>query len=192
MVSSIPAPPKHGGSGGFIAAAVIMLLLTGGLIFWKFRSKPAPAPPPVASASAPQSPVLEEPPPPPPPPSAVADAGEKVEKPVVHGHWSGGCSGTCKGSASALLRSALRGKAGQARGCYERALRVNPTLKGHLAVNVRIGPEGQVCSASIASNGLGSAGVANCVLQMFRAGKFPAPQGGCVDTQVPMNFIPKP
>lgn len=190
MASSVPPPPKHGGSGGFIAAAVIMLLLTGGLIYWKVSKKPAPSPVPKASATAQQQPVFDQPPPPPPPPSAVPEAGPK-EKVVSHGHWRGGCSGTCRGSAPALLRSALSAKAGQARGCYERALRVNPTLKGHLVVNVRVGPEGQVCGASIQSNSLGSPAVANCVLQMFRAGKFPAPHGGCVDTRVPMNFVPK-
>jgi hypothetical protein len=48
-----------------------------------------------------------------------------------------------------------------------------------------------VCSAGIASNSVGDPGVASCVLGMFRSGSFPAPQGGCVDAQVPMNFIPK-
>jgi hypothetical protein len=89
------------------------------------------------------------------------------------------------------LRSALAAKAGQARGCYERALRQNTMLQGRLVVNVRVGPQGQVCSAGIGQNALGDPGVASCVLQMFRAGTFPPAQGGCVDTAVPMNFVPK-
>jgi hypothetical protein len=55
----------------------------------------------------------------------------------------------------------------------------------------RIGPDGQVCSASISQNTLGDATVASCISQMFRSGKFPAPKGGCVDVQVPLNFVPR-
>ena len=38
---------------------------------------------------------------------------------------------------------------------------------------------------------LGDGTIASCVVQMFRAGTFPPPQGGCVDAAVPMNFVPK-
>ncbi len=109
----------------------------------------------------------------------------------VVGGGGGGCGGTCKGTASAALQSALRGRAGQSRGCYERGLRQNALLQGKITVAIRIGPTGQVCSASIASNSVGDPGVASCVVGMFRSGTFPAPQGGCVDAAVPMNFIPK-
>ena len=64
-------------------------------------------------------------------------------------------------------------------------------LQGKIVVSIRVGPSGQVCSANIASNSVGDPGVASCVLGMFRSGTFPAPEGGCVDAQVPMNFIPK-
>ena len=190
--SSPPPPPKHGGSGGFIAAAVVMLLLMGGLIYWKVGGKKPPPPEPPPPVATQKPPMLEEPPPPPPPKEEVEEAGPKTPT-VQHGtyHPSGGCSGTCKGTATGALRAALRGRAGQARGCYERALRLNATLKGRLVVNVRLGPQGQVCSASVGSNGLGDPAVASCVVEMFRSGKYPAPEGGCVDTAVPMNFVPK-
>lgn len=191
MAESLPPPPpKHGGSGGFIAAAIVMLLLMGGLIYWKVSGNKPPPPPPPPPKVAQKAPVLDEPPPPPPPASALVEAGPK--KVAHHGTWhGGGCSGECTGKATGALRAALRGRAGQARGCYEHALRTNSTLKGRMVVNVRLGPQGQVCSASVASNGLGNVAVANCVVEMFRTGKYPAPQGGCVDTAVPMNFVPK-
>lgn len=188
-------PPTKSGSGAFIAAAVIMLLIMGGLIYWKV-SGTKEEPKPVASAPPPpkEEVVFEEPPPPPPPPEE--DAGE--EKKVVRKGGgggvpkaAGGCSGACKGNATAQIKSALRARAGQARGCYNRALRLNATLQGKLTVAVRISPTGSVCSASITNNSLGDASVAACVVQMFRSASFPAPQGGCVDTAIPMNFVPK-
>jgi hypothetical protein len=187
-------PPHKSGGSGFIVAAIVMLLLVGGLVLWKTRGKEEPkqatnVPPPPTTT---QPPVLEQPPPPPPPPEP--DAGEKKQPSngkVKYTGGSGGCTGECKGTASAGLRSALRSRAGQARGCYERGLRQNAMLQGKIVVSIRVGPSGQVCSAGIASNSVGDPGVASCVLGMFRSGSFPAPQGGCVDAQVPMNFIPK-
>ena len=192
MVSTAPPPPKTGGSGGFIAAAVVMLLLMGGLIYWKLRggeepkATAPPPPPPTAPAT------LEEPPPPPPPIVEEPDAGQKVVKSVVKGKGGGatGCGGECSGP-SPQLQSALRGKAGQSRGCYERALRQNNLLQGRLVLNVKIGSQGQVCNANIVQNGLGDPGVASCVVQMFRAGSFPAPGNGCAEANVPLNFVPK-
>jgi outer membrane biosynthesis protein TonB len=191
--SSLPPTPKTGGSGGFIAAALVMLLLMGGLIWWKFRGGEEPKPndpPPVAST--PPQPTLDEPPPPPPPPEVTPDAGKKtVVKRGGGGRVTGGCGGECEGQAGASLRSALAGKAGASRRCYERALLQNATLQGRMVVGVRVGPQGEVCSANITQNGIGDPGLANCVVGMFRSSTFPAPQGGCVDTQVPMNFVPK-
>ncbi len=191
MAQSVAPPPK-GGSGAFIAAAIAMLLLMGGLIFWKLRGsdeKPVASVQPPPPATTPQ--VFEQPPPPPPPPPPPEeDAGKKPTGRVV-GVGGGGCAGECKGTAGATLQSALAAKAGAARGCYERGLRQNATLQGKLVISVRVGPGGQVCSAGVASNALGDPGVASCVVGLFRSASFPAPEGGCVDTQVPMNFVPK-
>lgn len=186
------APPPKGGSGAFIAAALAMLLLMGGLIFWKMRGSD-PKPQPTETAPPPPTPtqVFEQPPPPPPPPPPVEDAGTKPITKVGGPVGAGACGGECKGTASGALQSALASKAGASRGCYERALRQNATLAGKLVISVRIGPQGQVCSAGVASNGLGDPGVASCVVSMFRSASFPAPQGGCVDAQVPMNFVTK-
>ena len=190
--STRPPPPPKSGGGGFIVAAIVMLLLMGGLIYWKVGGKEDPQPvattPPVVSTPAP---VFEAPPPPPPPIEKTEDAGKKVVKAVRGGSGGGACGGECKGTAPAALQGALRGKAGAARGCYERALRQNAMLQGKIMVAVRVGAQGQVCSANIVSNTLGDPGVASCVLGMFRSSSLPPPNGGCVDVQVPMNFVPK-
>jgi hypothetical protein len=84
----------------------------------------------------------------------------------------------------------LGGKGGQARSCYERALTHNSSLTGKLVASVRVGPNGNVCTASASNDTLGDAAVTNCVLSRFRSGKFPKPIGGCVDVNVPLSFVP--
>jgi hypothetical protein len=89
------------------------------------------------------------------------------------------------------LQSVLRGKAGQARSCYERALTNNSSLSGSVVINVRVGPAGEACSASLGKDTLSDSVVTSCVLQRFRTGPYPKPSGGCVDAEVPINFVPR-
>jgi hypothetical protein len=139
-------------------------------------------------------PVFDEPPPPPPPIEEPVDAGKQTKTvSTVKKRPSGprGCAGACKGTSNAQLAGALQGAAGQARGCYERALRQNALLQGKLMVAVRVSPGGAICSSGIASDSLGDPSISSCVLQKFRSGTFPKPNGGCVDIHVPINFKPK-
>lgn len=190
--STTPPPPKNSGSG-YVAAGILMLLAMGGLIFWKLSGdKPQEAPQPPPPKLAEKKPVFDEPPPPPPPIEEIKDAEPPKEEPKKITRVSNAptaCSDPCKGTATAQLQSALGAKGGQARGCYERALRINPTLEGRVMVATRVGAQGQVCSANVVQNSLGDPGVASCITQMFRSGKFPAPVGGCVDVNVPLNFV---
>jgi len=195
MSESTPPVPKSGGSGPFILAAIVMLLLMGGLIFWKMQSSggetaKVEAPKPTA---APEQPALDEPPPPPPPPVASADSSAKPDDPKAPkkvGSATPMACGECTGEPNPGLSAALNGKAGQSRGCYEKALSANSTLSGHMTVAIKINQSGAVCSASVKSD-MGNAGVENCVLQNFRATTFPPPKGGCVEAHVPLNFKPK-
>lgn len=199
MASDSLMPRKKSGGAGFVVAAVVMLCASGGLIYWKLSHKAQPNAPVVESvrsvAQAPKPEVFDEPPPPPPPPVVpTKDAGEPEKKATASRVGSGGfgCSGECTGTATGPLTGALQGRAGQSRGCYERALRNNSTLQGRLVMSVTVGPEGQVCNAGIAENTLGDPAVATCVLQMFRGGgTLPRPKGGCVNVNVPISFVPK-
>jgi hypothetical protein len=97
----------------------------------------------------------------------------------------------CSGASTPDLESALAFRAKQARRCYESALENDNTLKGKVAISVRVASNGQVCSAGVASNDMGNPGVAQCVANKFRqTGYFPAPKGGCVDATVPISFVP--
>jgi hypothetical protein len=192
MASTTPPPPKKRGGGPLIAGAALLLL---GVSIIYYRSRTAePQAPPVAAppATSAEAQVFDTPPPPPPPPpapTASVDAGP--DKPIRRAGGPAGCAGPCEGSEPPGLQGQLAAKAGLARGCYERALRQNPTLAGRLLVAVKVGTTGSVCSASIAQNELGDPGVASCVAQIFRSATFAAPQGGCVDAQVPIKFSPK-
>ena len=198
-LSSPPdAPSPKGGRGGRILTVIaIVLVVSVGAIAINVGRRPSQEPVAVAAAPHPPAPAqqLAEPPPPPPPePEPVAPPPEPVkpvETPKAAPKRPKGCDvEECKGTVSIEIHSALGAKAGQVRGCYERALGRNAGLQGKVEVDVRIGPTGEVCSAALSKDTLNDPAVTSCVLQRFRSGLFPKPSGGCVDTRVPINFVP--
>jgi hypothetical protein len=198
-LSSRPPPVPASGNGKY--AIVAVLLLAGIVGIFVFRSHgsdtappPAPsaaAPPPAASASERVDPKIEDIPPPPAEekPEAGAAAGGGTRIVYVH---VGGCEGKCNGKAPAELSSALQARGIQARRCYNSALAQDSSLRGHVTISVRVGPTGNVCSANVAANDMGTAAVANCAANIFRqSGTLPAPSGGCVEAAVPLSFVPQ-
>jgi hypothetical protein len=99
--------------------------------------------------------------------------------------------GRCTGEAAPSFSAVLRTRANQAQRCYEKALAQSDTLQGKLTVNLCVGVGGAVCSASISNDSLGSPLVSQCVANIYRATTFPSPKNGCVDAQVPLNFVPQ-
>lgn len=196
MAETTPPPPKSGGSGPIIIAAVLMLFVIGGLIVWKVTGSSKEEPKtetPVAVATT-ATPTLDEPPPPPPPPPVAPEESAKPEdkkKVASTGGGGGGCSKECAGTATAALQSALAGRGAQARGCYQKALSTNNTLEGTMLMTVKVGPSGQVCSASISNDTLHDPMIKSCVTNHFKSSVLPAPQGGCVDVNVPLRFTAK-
>jgi hypothetical protein len=173
-----------------------MLLMGAGLVAWRLsresdepeHATPAPGP----QTSRPALRAFAPPPPPPPPVDEPGDASGAEEPGTVAGRLkrrAEPCKSPCEGKETGPLLSALAAKGGQVRSCYTRALGNDPTLQGRMTVNIRVGVDGRVCSASVSKNALGSPTVADCVLERFRAGSFPPPQGGCVDAIVPLNFV---
>jgi len=192
-----PPPPKHG-SGQFVGAVILMLLLMGGLIYWKVSgSEKAPPPPTETIASGPAEPTVDQivpAPPPPPPPAATEDAGVSTTAKKATGTGIGtGCStcGKCTGDPAPSFSAVLRARASQAQRCYEKALSQQEGLQGRLTVNLCVGVGGAVCGSSISNDSLGSPLVSQCVLNIYRATTFPSPKNGCVDAQVPLNFLPE-
>lgn len=196
--SSKPPPgvPDSGGNAKYAVVAIVLVLAAGGLFALRSMSgkgdtQPVPPPVPSLSASAPvaTNPLLDDVPPPP-PPDIVPEGGSKSN--VVYVPTGGGCEGKCTGVAPPELGQALQVRAAQSRRCYNQALASDSSLKGHVSIAVRVGPAGNVCSAAVAANDMGSPAVAQCAANIFRsAGSYPAPRGGCVDATVPMSFVPQ-
>jgi hypothetical protein len=191
-----PAGIPDSGNAKYAIAAVGFLAAAGALFAWRnCGSRPevvvAPPPPPSVIAGPAVNPKLDDIPLPPPPEEKPPpdQAGPRV----VYTAAGGGCEGKCSQTYSTPeLAQVLQVRAGQARRCYNQGLSQDSTLKGHVSINVRIGPSGNVCSATVGANDMGSPSVANCAANVFRTtGGYPAPRGGCVDANVPLNFKPQ-
>jgi hypothetical protein len=195
MTTSTPPPPKSS-NRPFIVAMILMLVVVAALLVYKCSSSDddkRAEQPPEAAASAAAAPMPDNIVPPPPPIASVAeDAGssQAVKKTPVQSTFCATC-GSCTGTPAANFQSIVRGRAGSAQRCYEKALSQQEQLQGKLTVNLCVGVGGGVCGASIASDSLGSPLVSQCVLNIFRATVFPSPKNGCVDVQVPLNFVPQ-
>jgi hypothetical protein len=75
--------------------------------------------------------------------------------------------------------------------CYDQRLLDDPRLAGRVTVDLRVGPDGKVCSANVTRNELGDSGVAECVVDVLREFVYPPPDGGCVEVNVPLRFLPR-
>ena len=183
------------GNGKFVLLAILLVGFIVALITWKSCQKPAGptviGPPDAGLAPRATRNVDEDIP----LPSAVEDAGtEAVKKPVsVATGGNTQCEvKKCSGASTSDVELALSSRAKQAHRCYDSALAQDPTLRGKVSIAVRIGSGGQACSAAVASNELTSAPtVAACVAGYFRGQNFPAPRSGCIDVNLPINFVPR-
>jgi hypothetical protein len=184
--------PSSSGNTKYAIIALVLLLGIGALVALRsFSSHPAPLPPlpsvsVAQSAEPPANPKLEDIPPPP-PPEEPAEAGPA---PRIAVSPNAGCEAKCSDRYSTPeLAQALAIRGQQARRCYNQALAQDSTLKGHISIAVRVAPSGSVCSVGVNSNDMGTAAVANCAANIFRNNVYPAPKGGCVEANVPLNFV---
>jgi outer membrane biosynthesis protein TonB len=142
-------------------------------------------------------------PPPPPEEDAGTDAGtddagteEPVKTASTGGKPTAGPAGACakcgaKGTkAGSALKAAVRGTAGTAHGCYNRALREGGA-QGKMTVGVSVGTTGSVCGVSVISDTVGNPSLTSCVLSKFKGRTYPKPESGCVTIGVPLNFTVK-
>jgi len=99
------------------------------------------------------------------------------------------CAGKCRGTVTRALVVALKQQADQARQCYQAALRSDPRVEGQTLLEVRVAPDGTVCSSGAKESSLPDAMNA-CIVQLFQRGTFPGAVGGCVDAKIPLVFKP--
>lgn len=78
---------------------------------------------------------------------------------------------------------------GAIKGCYERALRRDPTLKGKVSVRFTVTGAGKVSTARTTLNEL-TPEVGNCIVSAFKRFRFPPPEGGSAVFENPFLFMP--
>lgn len=171
-----------------------MLAMAGGLIAYREVSQGSSASAATLAPSAePEelSPRMAPPPPPPPPPEDPSSlpSAEAAATRVIKPGTDPCAARECKGTVTSILQTALSGRAGSGRRCYEKALMQNASLSGRMRLGVRVGPAGQVCSTKVVSDQIGDQGLSTCILGVFRSSTLPAPAGGCVDVEVPLSFV---
>src|SRR5688572_13320378 len=194
-------PPSLGAPAGvppsnakYVLVAVIIIGAIGAAIAFKLCQKPPPPPPPpVFDAGPVTKPTGRNPDEDVPLPPVIEDAGPDVKTKITYvpGTASQCDAKKCGGASTGELETMLQFRVKQAHRCYDNALAQDPTLRGKVSIAVRVGANGSVCSAAVASNDMGSPQVANCVTGYFRGANFPPPKGGCADINIPINFVPR-
>jgi TonB family protein len=74
------------------------------------------------------------------------------------------------------------------RGCYEKELKRNPTLKGKVVVRFNITPAGRAGDIRIEENSVGSSEVGECIASLMRSWVFPFKPPDEVAVQYPFLF----
>jgi hypothetical protein len=97
----------------------------------------------------------------------------------------------CVGSASAGLIEAVRGRAAEARSCYEKSLSKTPMLAGRMLLNLRIAHDGASCPFGVAQNELSESSTLVPCLRAVLETHYPRPTGGCVELNLPLKFVPE-
>ncbi|MFO0549157.1 MAG: AgmX/PglI C-terminal domain-containing protein [Polyangiaceae bacterium] len=94
------------------------------------------------------------------------------------------------GGAVANASSPVAAMAPGFRRCYRDGLLENPTMSGSVRITAKIGPNGEVLSASPSrSEGL-SDKVISCVAKRVSVAQFAPPEGGGTTIVIPVTFLP--
>jgi hypothetical protein len=89
-----------------------------------------------------------------------------------------------------VIQRVVRQNFGRFRGCYDTALRSNPSLTGRVAVKFVIGRDGAVANSGDGGSDIPDQTVISCVTRSFSNLSFPAPEGGLVTVTYPILFTP--
>jgi len=87
------------------------------------------------------------------------------------------------------VATAVNKRIGAIKGCYEQALKRDPSLQGKVTIRFTISGAGKVTSARATQNELTPA-VGACMEKAFMSFRFPPPEGGTVTFEYPFMFTP--
>lgn len=77
------------------------------------------------------------------------------------------------------------------RRCYQKGLQEDPKMKGTVRITAKVGPNGEVQSAT-PSGGKGLSGtVVSCVAGRVSAAQFDKPSSGGATVIIPVSFLPE-
>ena len=116
---------------------------------------------------------------------ATAGSAQKVKGPVGSASIGGA---SVSGGSVANASAVVAGMAAGFRRCYNNGLKEDPNMKGTVRVTARIGPNGEVLSASASGGGL-SGSVISCVQARVASASFAPPEGGGATIVIPVTFI---
>jgi len=118
------------------------------------------------------------------------DIKGRAEKAVV-GRANVGSAAEVDGQIdSASMNKILRGSGAAIKRCYDKALLVNPTLKGKVALSIMINTQGRVEAADVVEDTIGDKSVSSCIQGVISRLRFPKPDGGPVSFVFPVTFAP--
>jgi hypothetical protein len=120
--------------------------------------------------------------------AAGAGSAKAVKGPVGNASVGGAAvSGGSVANASAVVA----GMAAGFRRCYNKGLAEDPTMKGSIRITAKIGPNGEVLSASPSGGGGLSGTVVSCVAARVASAQFAPPEGGGATIVIPVSFFPQ-
>lgn len=117
---------------------------------------------------------------------ATAGSAQKVKGPVGSASIGGA---SVSGGSVANASAVVAGMAAGFRRCYNNGLKEDPNMKGSVRVTARIGPNGEVLSASASGGGGLSGSVVGCVQGRVASAQFAPPEGGGATIVIPVTFI---
>jgi hypothetical protein len=107
---------------------------------------------------------------------------------LAAGNTAAGTPATAGGSVS-NAQSVVAGMAAGFRRCYNKGLAEDPNMKGSVKITAKIGPNGEVLSASPSGGGGLSGTVVSCVAARVSSAQFAPPEGGGATIVIPVSFV---
>ena len=93
------------------------------------------------------------------------------------------------GGSVANASAVVAGMAAGFRRCYNKGLQEDPNMKGSVRITAKIGPNGEVLSASPSGGGGLSGTVISCVAARVSSAQFAPPEGGGATVVIPVTFV---
>lgn len=118
--------------------------------------------------------------------AAGVGSAAKVKGPVGNAQVGGAA---VSGGSVANASSVVAGMAAGFRRCYNKGLQEDPNMKGSVRITARIGPGGEVLSASASGGGGLSGTVVGCVQARVASAQFAPPEGGGATIVIPVTFV---